>query len=615
MCANPLAPPPLSTNTVFAGAHVADTCAANGAAHSANKVTKRNGPNTAGILNGGNATYYRLNVRHSPTPNPVTLSARPDLADTYAATLTRWERDGSTARLWDRDARLWTGRDEAAWLGWLDLTDLDGAALETVRAAVATLRTESVDEILLLGMGGSSLGAEVMARVLPRGAAGLPIRVVDSLIPSAVHATLDAADWSRTGVVVASKSGGTLEPAVLLALALERLERAHGATAARRVLAVTDPGSALEQEAAERRFAATVLGRPAVGGRFSALSPFGLVPAVLLDAPIATLRAQALAMAERCRVHGADNPGVALGVAMAVAAQAGRDKCTVLLPPSLAPMGVWIEQLVAESTGKHGHMILPIVDEPSGAALEYGDDRLFVHVVDASEHDPHASLVAALRDAGAPVFTVTTSGATALWAEFFRWEFATAVAGAVLGVHPFDQPDVEASKIETRALSSLWEREGVPTGDGDVAHWGSDESAAALARWSAECTPGDYGAILAWLPMTPDIEAAMSQVRIAVRRRTGVATTIGFGPRYLHSSGQAFKGGPNTGCFLSLTADEAHDRAVPGRTLSLGAIARAQREGELAVLRARGRRVLELHLGADPVRAILDIAHRIAEDD
>jgi glucose-6-phosphate isomerase len=544
----------------------------------------------------------------------VTLSARPALADSYAATLARWEREGSTARLWDRDASLWTGHDEAAWLGWLDLSDLDGATLERVRDAVATLRTESVDEILLLGMGGSSLGAEVMTRVLPRGAAGLPIRIVDSLIPAAVHATLDAADWSRTGVVVASKSGGTLEPAVLLALALERLERAHGATAARRVLAITDPGSALERDAEERGFGAIVLGRPAVGGRFSALSPFGLVPALLLDAPIATLRTRVMAMAEHCRAPGADNPGVALGVAIAVAAQAGRDKCTVLLPAALAPMGVWIEQLVAESTGKHGQMVLPIVDEPSGAATEYGDDRLFVHVVDANERDPHAALIAALSEAGVPVFTVNASGAAALWAEFFRWEFATAVAGAVLGVHPFDQPDVEASKIETRTLSSLWEREGVPAASGDIAHWGSDESAVALTRWLAECAPGDFGAILAWLPMTPDVEAAVTQLRVALRRRTGVATTIGFGPRYLHSSGQAFKGGPNTGCFLSLTADDAHDRAVPGRTLSLGAIARAQREGELAVLRARGRRVLELHLGADPVRAILDIAHRIAGD-
>jgi transaldolase/glucose-6-phosphate isomerase len=542
----------------------------------------------------------------------VTLSASPPLSAAFDTALTAWQSADATRRLWARDASLWTGGDEARWLGWLDLSDLDGPALATVRDATEQIRAEAIDEILLLGMGGSSLGAEVMANVLPRGARGLPMRIVDSLIPAAVEAVLTSADWSRTGVVVASKSGGTLEPAVLLALALAQLESANGAAGVRRVLAITDPGSALEGEARARGFGALVHGRPSVGGRFSALSPFGVVPAVLLDVPLDVLRAEAVMMATACQRAEATNPGVALGIALGVAALHGRDKCTLLLPPSLAPMGVWIEQLVAESTGKTGTMILPIVDEPAGVPAAYGDDRLFVHVQCAGEADGHASLVQDLRAAGAPVFSIEAGGATGLWAEFFRWEFATAVAGSVLSVHPFDQPDVEASKIETRALAAAWERDGTPTERAEVLPWDSAAATDALAAWLAVCGAGDYAAILAWLPMSDDVTAAVQRVRGAIRARTGAATTIGFGPRYLHSSGQAFKGGPNTGCFLSVVASDVADVPVPGRQLSLGTIARAQRDGEIAVLRSRGRRLIELHLGADPVSALHALADQLA---
>ncbi len=539
----------------------------------------------------------------------MTFLAPPLLHHGWMTASAAWDAADATARLWAGDATLWTGGDEAAWLGWLDLGDLDDARRSEVAAALAPILRQQASEVLLLGMGGSSLGAEVMAQVLARGPAGLPVRILDSLVPAAVAAAFDACDWSRTIVVVASKSGGTLEPAVLLAMASERLAAAAGADAPGRIIAITDPGSALEQEGHKRGFGAVILGRPAVGGRFSALTPFGLVPALLLDAPVAMLRERARTMADACRRPAADNPGVALGLALAAAAQAGRDKCTVLLPESLAPLGAWIEQLVAESTGKHGRMILPVTDEPVGPAAAYGDDRCFVHVRVPGEADPYAGRIVALREAGHPVFEVESEGAPGLWAEFFRWEFATAVAGAALGLHPFDQPDVEASKIATRALSEAWERDGVPAPGAVLgADDGSPALDTALRAWLGSRRPGDYIALLAWLPMTPMATAALTSLRGMLRDATGLATTVGFGPRYLHSTGQAFKGGPNTGLILSLTADDAADLAVPGRTLSLGAIARAQREGELAVLRARDRRVLEVSLGRDHVRGLAVLA-------
>jgi transaldolase / glucose-6-phosphate isomerase len=520
-----------------------------------------------------------------------------------AAALTAWDAEDRTARLWRGDASLWTDADEASWLGWLDLGDLEAPRVAALQATLSPLR-DAVTSVLLLGMGGSSLGAEVMAHVLPRGAAGVPLRIVDTLEPTAVRDAFAATDWRRTLVVVASKSGGTLEPAVLLAMARAQLAAALGPAGVTRVVAITDPGSALEAEAREAGFGALLLGRPSVGGRFSVLSPFGLVPALLLDAPVEALAQRARAMAEACRAPAAENPGVQLGLAIAEAARAGRDKLTLRLPPALSPLGAWIEQLVAESLGKRGQLVLPVVDEAPSAAWAAAD-RCVVDVTMPGAPALDAALRGALAAAGVPLLTWSVEGPDALWAECFRWEFATAVAGSRLGLHPFDQPDVEASKVAARGLTAAWERDGVPAVVAGLGLPPVDGAvAAALADWADALRPGEYAALLAWLPMTPPVQAAVARLREAVGARSGCATTVGFGPRYLHSTGQAFKGGPDRGAFLSVSMREAPVLAVPGRTLPLAAIARAQREGEIAVLRARGRRVLELVLEGDPVAAL-----------
>jgi transaldolase/glucose-6-phosphate isomerase len=532
------------------------------------------------------------------------IAPRPFL-DRCADAERRWDAARSTARFWARDATLWTGADEDRWLGWLDLSDIGPERVQALAAQLAPVRALPADQVLLIGMGGSSLGAEVMARVLPRGADGLPLHILDTLVPAAVLARFAVTDWSRTIVVVASKSGGTLEPAVLLAMVRAELERACGDAGVKRIIAITDPGSALHTEAVEAGFGAVILGRPEVGGRFSILSPFGLVPALLLDAPVAALRAAVLEAAAAGRGPTVANDAVRVGLALATAVREGRDKATIFLPVSLAPLGAWIEQLVAESIGKRGTLLFPIVDEPALDATHYGADRSVVHVTQHGVSSPHAALVAALVAAGHPTVGWEVEGPEALWAECLRWELATAVAGAVLGVHPFDQPDVEASKTATRALSAAWEAAGVPEPAATRALPPvAPEVSSALTAWLDAVAPGDYVAVLAWLPMSDDVLAATTALRAALAQATHAATTVGFGPRYLHSTGQAFKGGPNTGCFVSLTSDDALDAPVPGRTLSLGSIARAQREGELAVLRERGRRVLELTLRGDAAAAI-----------
>ncbi len=515
-----------------------------------------------------------------------------------------WTAAQGTARLFARDATLWTAADESQWLGWLDLTDLEPASVQALRTQLAPVRRLPAEAVVLLGMGGSSLGAEVMARVLPRGPDGLPLHVVDTLHPDAVLDRFDALRWDRTLVIAASKSGGTLEPAVLLALARQRLTAACGEAGLRRIIAITDPGSALDREAQQDGFGAIVHGRPTVGGRFSMLSPFGLVPALLLDAPIEALRhallALRLAVRDERQLHDAQR----LGLAIATAAMQGRDKLIVHLPRALGPLGAWIEQLVAESLGKRGRVVLPVVDEPSVAAVRGGNDRLHLRVGLSGDPRDGAGDAAGSDDA-APSVGWTVAGVEALWAECFRWEIATAVAAARLGLNPFDQPDVEASKIATKALSAAWEHDGVPPEAPSVRMPPHDASdVAELLAWRRAVRPGDYVGLLVWLPMSDAMVEAVQQLRAGLAETTAVATVVGFGPRYLHSTGQAFKGGPNTGCFVSVAAAPTRDVEVPGRTLSLGTIARAQREGELAVLRERGRRVIDVSLVGDPLEAL-----------
>ncbi len=532
----------------------------------------------------------------------MAIRAGTDLTAQVSDTLSAWDARRSTERLWAKDASLWTSSGEGSWLGWLDAASAGAPALDALARRVNAATPAACREVLLIGMGGSSLAPEVIARTLPPGGAGRSLRVLDSTHPAAVLDAFASTDWPRTMIVVASKSGSTLEPDILLAAALDRARAALGADAAKHVIAITDPGSKLAKEASEMGFAGVFPGDPAIGGRYSALSPFGLVHVALRGIALDDFMDSARDMARQCAAVARDNPGAQLGAFMAVAASTGRDKCTFVLPPSLAALGAWIEQLVAESTGKNGKALLPIDGEPLGAPGVYGSDRAFVRVRDLSAPAGGTAdggverRLDTLASAGHPVFTIDVPSPAALAGEFFRWEFATAVAGALLGLNPFDQPDVEASKVATRALTDARERGEAPATEAP--------EGLTLSDALGSLAPGDYLALLAFLPMFDDVVNALQRTRQRVRDARRVATLLGFGPRFLHSTGQAFKGGPNTGVFVQLTWDGSADLDVPGRRLTFGAVITAQAAGDRAVLQQRGRRVVHVHLRGDLTAAL-----------
>lgn len=541
----------------------------------------------------------------------------PELRAAFNAAAVKWESGERTGRIWEGDSTVWTGRDEAYWLGWLDAPEREAARLGDYAELARVAAHKGIRDVLLLGMGGSSLGAEVLRRSFGKLPGSPRLHVLDSTHPDQVRAFAEEIDPRRSWVVVASKSGSTVEPNLLLSYFLERFTAELGAAAAARFIAVSDPDSSLDRLAREKGFLALVPGEPTIGGRFSAISPFGLVPAALLGIDLARYLERAAEIAADCREAAVGrNPGVALGLALGVAAQAGRDKLTLVLAPEIAALGAWLEQLVAESTGKLGQMILPVDGEALAPPNWYGRDRLFVVVRYAGRlSDAQDDAVATLLFAGQPVIELDCADLASLGAEFFRWEFATAVAGAHLHLHPFDQPDVEAAKIAARSLTQAVEETGaLPAETPFYAEHGvelfadPDEAAALLlaaderslrgliAAHLDRARPGDYVALCAFLEMSPANEAAMAELRNAVSKVTGVATTLGFGPRFLHSTGQAHKGGPATGLFLQFTDKPNADLPVPDRRLTFGQVIASQARGDFEVLTQRGRRALRIHL-------------------
>jgi transaldolase/glucose-6-phosphate isomerase len=514
-----------------------------------------------------------------------------------------------TRRLWAKDATLWTGADEAKWLGWLDV----------VRAKPAGITLdEQIEHVLVLGMGGSSLCPYVLATTFGRIQGHPQLHVLDSTDPAQIRAAESAVDPACSLFIVASKSGSTLEPNILRDYFLDRARTVLGADkAGSRFIAITDPGSQLEKQAQADGFRAIVHGVPSIGGRFSALSAFGMVPAALMGLDVAKLLSRAAKMADACGPAAgpeARNPGVALGLIMGEAALRGMDKLTIVAASAVSELGAWLEQLVAESTGKRGKAIIPVDGEGVRAPDAYGADRLFVSLqVEGESAAAHAAAVSALERAGRPVVRLTLQDRYDLGAEFFRWEIATAVAGAVMGINAFDQPDVEAAKIEARRLTDEVEATGALPPETPIAEelgirlFADPANAAALAKAPrtlegilcahlARLGKGDYFALQAYLEMNEEHEAALQALRGAVLDRRRVATTLGFGPRFLHSTGQAHKGGPNTGVFLQVTCEDARDLPVPGRRYSFGVVKAAQARGDAAVLAARGRRFLRVHL-------------------
>jgi len=522
----------------------------------------------------------------------LTWSLPDDLAGRVRERLTAFRDREVTRRIQDSDTSIWSNTDEDRWLGWLALPMQDRGGVAQVVQFATEVKAEGISDVVLLGMGGSSLAPEVMRSIIGRAEGSPNLHVVDSTDPGQILAVERAIDIDRTIFLVASKSGSTLEVNILKQHFFQRaVERFGEGGAGRRFVLTTDPGSKLEQIAKQEGFRAIFPGIPSVGGRYSALSNFGLVPAALLGADPGLLLDRARAMALRCASTGLDNSALELGVVMGELALAGRDKPTLIAPPALASFGAWLEQLVAESLGKQGKGIIPIEGEATGQPHVYGSDRLFVQLRPAGAADAAAdAAVEQLERVGHPVVRIEWADRHALGAEFYRWEFATAVAGAVLGVNPFDQPDVEAAKVVTRRLAAEYEQTGTLSDDEPP----PNESV--IKTLLDQLHEGDYFAVLAFIDMNQAHRNALEAIRGLIRDRRRVATTVGFGPRYLHSTGQAHKGGPNTGVFLLITCDDREDLPVPGQRYSFGTIKRLQARGDLEVLASRGRRVLRIHL-------------------
>jgi transaldolase/glucose-6-phosphate isomerase len=556
-----------------------------------------------------------------PTFGAQTLSLPPGLAGEVRGTLAEWAAGERTARLWRGDAALWSGRDEDRWVGWLRLVDQQRARREEFGRVAEDVRLAGFGHVVVLGMGGSSLCPDVFARTFAR-LPGFPLlRVLDSTVPAQVRSIDREIDPRRTLFVAASKSGATLEPAVFLAYFLDRVRSLMGADAGSRFVAITDPGTELEKLAHREGFRNVFHGVPSVGGRFSALSHFGMVPAAAMGVSVPRLLDRAAVMADACTPDrpAEQNPGLVLGVALGAAARDGRDKLTLTVSPRLAALGDWVEQLVAESLGKHGRGVVPVVGEQPGTPRSHGEDRLHVQIrLVSSPSAEQDRAVAALQKSGAPVIRIDVADPIDLGQEFFRWEIATAVAGSILGVNPFDQPDVEAAKVAARRVTAAYEETGslppeVAAVQGDGLRLLADPvNAQFLASAAREQTPagwlrahlgrlgnGDYLAINAFLEASPQTTAALQEIRETARQSSRAATTLGFGPRFLHSTGQLHKGGPNSGVFLVITADDVESLPIPGRRFGFGVLARAQARGDHDVLAERGRRVVRVHLGSD----------------
>jgi glucose-6-phosphate isomerase len=523
-------------------------------------------------------------------PRNFSWSAPENLAERVRARLVALREADVVRRIWDGDRSVWSGNDEDRWLGWLSLPEQDRAGVDRVVRFARDVKNEGISDVVLLGMGGSSLAPEVVRTIVGRTDGYPNLHVLDSTDPGQIRAVERAIDFPRSLFLVASKSGTTLEVNILEQYFFQRAVEAFGKdSAGQRFVLTTDPGSKLEGIGREERFREIFPGVPSVGGRYSALSNFGLVPSALIGVDPGLLLDSAAEMARACTAER-DNSGFELGVVLGELALAGRDKPTLIAPPSVAGFGVWLEQLVAESLGKHGKAIVPIDGETPGESAAYGGDRVFVHIRSAAGPDAAADALAdRLERAGQPMIRIQWRHRHALGAEFFRWEFATAVAGAVLGVNPFDQPDVEAAKIVTRRLAADYEKTGTLPPDAPAVTEGE------VARLLSSLRDGDYFAILAFIEMNQPHRNALESIRMLVRDRRRVATTVGFGPRYLHSTGQAHKGGPNNGVFLMITCDDPHDLQVPGRRYSFGTIKRLQARGDGEVLTARGRRLLQVH--------------------
>jgi transaldolase / glucose-6-phosphate isomerase len=547
-------------------------------------------------------------------PEPLSAAVNKTVAD--------WQSGKKVERLWQRDASLWTGKDEANWLGWLDIVDEQIAQQDQLQKIAKEVQQRSFQHVLLLGMGGSSLCPEVLRMTFGRLTHYPTLHVLDSTDPAQVKAFEHLIDIPKTLFIVSSKSGSTLEPNIFKQYFFERTKQAIGVTkAGSHFMAITDPGSKMQQVAEADRFLHIFFGKPSIGGRYSALSNFGMVPAAVMGLDTKKFLGRAADMMRSCKDSLVEqNPGAMLGAILGTAANAGRDKVTIITSPGISDVGAWLEQLLAESTGKNGKGMIPVDREELSQPNVYDNDRVFVYV--RLESAPDASdeaKIDAIEKAGHPVVRISISDPYDLGAEFFRWEIATAVAGSIIGINAFNQPDVEASKIATRNLTSEYEKTGsLPPEkpileDAGAKLFTDEKNAAELAKATggnnslagylkahlSRITAGDYFAVLGYIQMNAENEQSLQSTRHSVRDKKHVATCLGFGPRFLHSTGQAYKGGPNSGVFLQITCDDSVELPVPGQKYTFGIVKAAQARGDFQVLAERGRRALRVHLGSN----------------
>jgi transaldolase/glucose-6-phosphate isomerase len=577
----------------------------------------------------------------SPKVNQQSATLPGDLDAGVKKNLNDWRASGKVRRLWQGDASLWTNEDEGNWLGWLSITDVQIADIGKLKALADEVKSAGFTDILLLGMGGSSLCPEVLSLTYPE-VPGFPrLHILDSTDPAQIRTIESKINIAKTLFIVSSKSGSTLEPNIYKQYFFERAQQTVGADkAGSRFIAITDPGSKMQQVGERDRFRHIFYGLPSIGGRYSALSNFGMVPGAAMGLDIGKFLQRTKEMVEACKAATPveQNPGVMLGLILGTAAKLGRDKVTLIASPGISDLGAWLEQLLAESTGKQGKGIIPVDRETPGAPDVYGNDRVFAYLrlEDAFDAAQDAQ-VAVLEKAGQPVVRIAVADTYSLGQEFFRWEIATAVAGSIIGINAFNQPDVEASKIVTKKLTSEYESKGsLPAEKPIVEEAGfklfTDEINAAELAKAASAGPasdgalknylrahlarlgaGDYFALLGYVEMNAEHEALMHGLRMNVRDRKRVATVLGFGPRFLHSTGQAYKGGPNSGVFLQVTCDDAQDLAVPGQKYTFGVVKAAQARGDFQVLADRKRRALRVHLGSDVKAGLTKLAELVKQ--
>jgi transaldolase/glucose-6-phosphate isomerase len=552
--------------------------------------------------------------------DPQTYSLPAELQSPLQVAIDDWKMAGKVRRLWARDASLWTGSDESDWMGWLAITEDQLANADRFTSLANDIRSAGFQYVLLLGMGGSSLCPEVLKMTFGKVDGYPELFVLDSTDAAQVKTFENKVDLAKTIFIVASKSGSTLEPNIFKQYFFERVKQIIGGqNPGSRFIAITDPGSKFEQIAEADRFRHIYHGVPSIGGRYSALSNFGMVPAAVMGLDAARFLDRADVMAVGCSacLPVEKNPGVLLGLILGVAARRGRNKVTLITSPPISDLGAWLEQLLAESTGKEGKGLIPVDREPLGPPEVFGNDRLFAYIRTDTGFDPaQDAAVDAVGKAGHPVVRISVGDLYNLGQEMFRWEIATAVAGSILGINPFNQPDVEASKIATRKLTAEYEKTGSLTAEspilteGGIELYTDETNAEALAKSAGSdrslsgylrahlnrIGAGDYFVLLAYVEMNDPHERTLQAIRRGVRDQKRVATCLGFGPRFLHSTGQAYKGGPNSGVFLQITSDDAVDLPVPSQKYTFGIVKAAQARGDFQVLAERGRRALRVHL-------------------